>query len=47
MFQDCNEYEYLDTFNFNTVNVIDMPYIFNQFKKLKEIKVLNILTLIN
>ena len=38
MFQECNELEYLDLSNFNTSNVIEMGWMFNECLKLKEIK---------
>ena len=41
MFGKSIEIEYLDLSNFNTKNVIDMSYMFNQCFKLKEIKGLN------
>ena len=41
VFQLCNELEYLDLYNFNTSNVIDMGYMFNECHKLKEIKGIN------
>ena len=41
MFQNCNELEYLDLSNFDTTNVFDMQFMFNQCKKLREIKGIN------
>ena len=41
MFQDCNALIYLDLSNFNTSNVINMEYMFNRCKNLKEIKGIN------
>ena len=41
MFQLCNEIEYLDLSNFNTSNVTNMSYMFNECHKVKEIKGLN------
>ena len=37
MFQGCNELEDLDLSNFNTSNVTDMGWMFNQCFKLKQI----------
>ena len=41
MFQECNELEYLDLSNFNTSNVEDIGFMFNECYKLKEIKGIN------
>jgi surface protein len=41
MFQLCTELEYLDLSNFDTSNVTDMSYMFNECYKLKEIKGIN------
>ena len=41
MFQECKELEYLDLSNFNTENVTDMSFMFNQCQRLKEIKGIN------
>ena len=41
MFQECNELIYLDLSNFNTSNVTNMSYMFNECHKLKEIKGIN------
>ena len=41
MFQQCNELEYLDLSNFDTANVINMSFMFNECHKLKEIKGIN------
>ena len=41
MFQECNELEYLDLSNFNTSKVTTMEAMFNQCRKLKEIKGIN------
>ena len=41
MFQQCNVLEYLDLSNFNTSNVTDMSFMFNNCYKLKEINGLN------
>ena len=41
MFQACHELEYLDFTNFDTSNVTDMSYMFNECHKLKEIKGIN------
>ena len=41
MFCNCEEIEYLDLFNFDTSNVTDMSFLFNECFKLKEIKGLN------
>ena len=41
MFQECYELEYLDLTNFNTSNVTKMNHMFNECKKLKEIKGIN------
>ena len=38
MFQGCKELEYLDLSNFNTANVTDMSYMFNECSNLKQIK---------
>ena len=38
MFQACNELIYLDLSNFNTSNVTDMSFMFNECHKLKKIK---------
>jgi len=38
MFQGCVELEFLDLSNFDTSNIIDMSFMFNQCNKLKEIK---------
>ena len=38
VFQACYELEYLDLSNFNTSNVTDMSWMFNECYKLKEIK---------
>ena len=35
MFQECNELLYLDLSNFNTDNVTDMGWMFNECYKLK------------
>ena len=43
MFQSCYELEYLDLTNFNTSNVINMELIFNDCRKLKEIKSINLI----
>ena len=37
MFQECNELKYLDLSNFDTSNVINMGFMFNNCNKLKEI----------
>ena len=47
MFQGCNELEYLNLSNFNTSNVLDMGWMFNKCFKLKEIKGIENLLLIN
>ena len=47
MFQECNELEYLDLSNFNTINVTDMSYLFNKCHKLKKIKGINNFNTIN
>ena len=41
MFNTCSELEYLDLSNFNTSNVTNMEFMFNECYKLKEIKGLN------
>ena len=41
MFQQCSVVEYLDLSNFNTDNVNNMSYMFNECHKLKEIKGIN------
>ena len=41
MFQGCHELEYLDLSNFNTSNVTNMEYMFNNCYKLKNIKFSN------
>ena len=41
MFQSCFELEYLDLSSFNTANVNNMSYMFNNCNKLKEIKGIN------
>ena len=41
IFQYCTELEYLDLSNFDTSNVINMAFMFNQCNNLKEIKGLN------
>ena len=41
MFQSCKVLEYLDLSNFNTENVTDMGWMFNECHKLKEIKGIN------
>ena len=41
MFQECNELKLLDLSNFNTCNVTNMGFMFNNCKKLKEIKGIN------
>ena len=41
MFQSCIELEYLDLSNINTCNATNMEFMFNQCKKLKEIKGIN------
>ena len=41
MFQECNVLEYLDLSNFNTINVTDMGWMFNECHKLREIKGIN------
>ena len=41
MFQSCTKLEILDLSNFDTSNVIDMSFLFNQCEKLKEIKGIN------
>ena len=41
MFQECNELKYLDLSNFNTSNVNNMEWMFNECFKLKEIKGIN------
>ena len=41
MFAVCKELEYLDLTNFDTSNVTDMSFMFNECKKLKEIKGIN------
>ena len=41
MFQLCVEIQVLDLSNFNTANVTDMSYMFNQSAKLNEIKGIN------
>ena len=41
MFQQCNELENLDLSNFDTSNVTDMGWMFNECHKLKEIKGIN------
>ena len=38
MFQECIELVYLDLSNFNTSNVSDMSFMFNNCQKLREIK---------
>ena len=38
MFEECNELEYLNLSNYNTINVSDMGFLFNECHKLKEIK---------
>ena len=38
MFQECNELEYLNLSNFNTINVSYMGFLFNECHKIKEIK---------
>ena len=46
IFQLCTELEYLDLTSFNTSNITDMGWMFNEYHKLKEIKELIILLLI-
>ena len=41
MFQDCEEIESLDLSNFDTSNVTNMAFLFNNCNNLKEIKGLN------
>ena len=41
MFQTCYRLEYLDLSNFDTSNVTNMSYMFNQCQNLKEIKGIN------
>ena len=38
MFQECDELEYLDLSNFDTSNVTNMSYMFNECNKLKQIE---------
>ena len=38
MFEECNELEYLNLSNFNTINVSDMGWMFNKCHKLRIIK---------
>ena len=40
-FENCSNIITLDLSNFNTENVIDMGWMFNQCHKLKEIKGIN------
>ena len=47
MFQECEELELLDLSNFDTSNVFDMSYMFNNCYKLKEIKGINKFNTIN
>jgi len=41
MFQGCNELEYLDLLNFDTLKVNDMGFIFNNCHKLKYLNLSN------
>ena len=41
MFQQCNELQYLDLSNFNTVNVTNMSFMFNNCNKLKLLNLSN------
>ena len=41
MFQKCYELEYIDLSSFDTSNVTNMSWMFNQCNKLKEIKGIN------
>ena len=41
MFQGCKSLEFLDLSKFNTMNVTDISFMFNQCHKLKEIKGIN------
>ena len=41
MFQNCCELEKLNMPNFDTPNAMDMSFMFNECKKLKEIKGIN------
>ena len=41
MFQNCRNLEYLDLSNFNTSNVTNMSWMFNNCNKLKKIKGIN------
>ena len=47
MFRNCNELEYLDVSNFNTINVADMSGMFNHCIALQEIEGINNFNTIN